>query len=551
MKKTTIYRFLALVLSIALILPALAGCSKKAGTDQNLAFPVDGEPACLDPQIAADETARLVATNCFEGLVRLDETGAVVPGAAERWDVSPDGLTYTFHLRSGMKWHIAAEKDIEALLGEGKTIDTTLNAQDFAFGLKRALLPETGVAEAKALYAIENAQAVHRGTTGSDRLGIRVADANTLEIRLSRQDGNFLYALTLPLSMPCDEAFFEATSGRYGLERKYLICNGPFFLNEWTHERSLLLKKNPDYRGGSEVSPASVSLYINTDQQARLDKLLEGRYDAAPLTQSQAGALDTRSGITLQEFQNITWAICFNAKNSLLKNGNLRIALCQGLNRSALEPSADLTQTAQGLIPAFCTLGSQNYREQAGAIGRLPYSADEARRRWEGELDKLGRKSATLTLLCAQEHADMMRKLIQSWQGALGITLMLQLEAVDRSALRARVEKGDYEIAFAPVAASGSATVDFLSRFSSGANGNLLGYSSEAYNKIIASMNTADSTQLPALCKQAETHLIQNGLVYPLYAESSFNAMAKNVSGIVYQITDGTVSFLKGERLEK
>lgn len=550
MKKTAIHRFLALALSTALILAALAGCSKKTGADQNLAYPVDGEPVCLDPQIAADDTARLVTANCFEGLVRLDENGAVVPGAAERWDISADGLTYTFHLRSGMKWH-AVKKDIEALLGEGKTIDATLNAQDFAFGLKRALLPGTGIAEAKALYAIENAQAVHRGTTASDRLGIRVIDANTLEIRLSRQDGNFLYALTLPLSMPCDEAFFEATSGRYGLERKYLICNGPFFLTEWTHDRSLLLKKNPDYRGETAVSPATVSLYINTDQQARFDRLLEGRYDAAPLTQSQAGALDDRSGVTLQEFQNITWAICFNAGNSLLKNGNLRIALCQGLNRSALEPSADLTREAQGFIPAFCTLGGQNYREQSGSIGRLPYSADEARRRWEGTLDELDRESATLTVLCAQEHTDMLRKLIQSWQSALGITLMLQLEAVDRPTLRARVEKGEYEIAFAPVAAASSSAVDFLSRFSSGASGNLLGYSSEAYNKIISSMNTAGSAQLPALCRQAEMHLIQNGLVYPLYAESSFNAMAKNVSGIVYQLANGTVSFLKGERLEK
>lgn len=550
MKNKTIHRFLALVLSISLLLPALAGCSKKTGLDQNLAYPIDGEPVCLDPQIAADDTARLVTANCFEGLVRLDETGAIVPGAAERWDVSANGLTYTFHLRTGMKWH-ADEKDVEALLGKGKTFDTTLDAHDFAFGLKRALLPETGVAQAKALYAIEHAQAVHRGTSGSDRLGIRVIDANTLQIRLSRQDGNFLYALTLPLSMPCDEGFFQATSGRYGLEGKYLISNGPFYLDEWTHGRSLLLKKNPAYQGESTVSPASISLYVNTDQQARLDKLLEGRYDAAPLTQQQAGSLGDRSGVTRQEFQNITWALCFNAGHNLLKNGNLRIALCQGLNRAALESAAGLTQEARGFVPAFCTLGGGNYREQVGSIGRLAYNADDARRRWERELEALGRESATLTVLCLQEHADMVRKLIQNWQSALGITLMLQLEAVDRPTLRARVDKGDYAIAFAPVTAAGSSTVDFLSRFSSGANGNLLGYSSEAYNKIISSMNTAGSAQLPALCKQAETHLIQNGLVYPLYAESSFSAMAKNVSGIVFQITNGTVSFLKGERLEK
>ena len=456
-KKTMHTRFLALVLSAVLLLPALAGCSKKTGAEKDLAYPIDGEPVCLDPQIAADETAKLVTGNCFEGLVRLDESGAIVPGAAQRWDVSADGRTYTFHLREGMKWHIADSDELEELLGKGKTIDTTLNAEDFAFGLKRALLPETGMASAKALYAIENAQAVHRGTARSDQLGVRVVNASTLEIRLARADSAFLYALTLPMSMPCDEAFFLATSGRYGLERKYLICNGPFYLSKWNHDKSLLLKKNPDYQGETPVSPATVSLYINTDGQSRLDKLLEGRYDAALLEQGQAHALDERSGITTQEIPNITWSICFNAGNALL---------------------------------------------------------------------------------------------IQTWQGALGITLILRLEAVDRAELRTRLEKGDYEIAFAPVTASGSSAVEFLSQFASAASGNLLNYSSEAYNKIISSMNMAASRQLIQLCKQAETHLIQNGLVYPLYAESSFFAMAQNVSGIVYHTLDGTVRFLKGERLD-
>lgn len=142
-KKTMHTRFLALVLSAVLLLPALAGCSKKTGAEKDLAYPIDGEPVCLDPQIAADETAKLVTGNCFEGLVRLDESGAIVPGAAQRWDVSADGRTYTFHLREGMKWHIADSDELEELLGKGKTIDTTLNAEDFAFGLKRALLPET------------------------------------------------------------------------------------------------------------------------------------------------------------------------------------------------------------------------------------------------------------------------------------------------------------------------------------------------------------------------------------------------------------------------
>ena len=473
-----------------------------------------------------------------------------MPGAAQRWGCVGGRAHLHLSFARGDEWHIADSDELEELLGKGKTIDTTLNAEDFAFGLKRALLPETGMASAKALYAIENAQAVHRGTARSDQLGVRVVNASTLEIRLARADSAFLYALTLPMSMPCDEAFFLATSGRYGLERKYLICNGPFYLSKWNHDKSLLLKKNPDYQGETTVSPATVSLYINTDGQSRLDKLLEGRYDAALLEQGQAHALDERSGITTQEIPNITWSICFNAGNALLKNGNLRIALCQGLNRSALEPASGLTAEAQGFVPASCMLGSTSYREQAGAVGRLAYNADEARRRWESGLDALGQKKCNAYHpLCAgacrydpQAHTNLARCVGHHADPAAG---------GGRSGRIAHsFGKGGLRNCFCPVTASGSSAVEFLSQFASAASGNLLNYSSEAYNKIISSMNMAASRQLIQLCKQAETHLIQNGLVYPLYAESSFFAMAQNVSGIVYHTLDGTVRFLKGERLD-
>lgn len=92
----------------------------------------------------------------------------------------------------------------------------------------------------------------------------------------------------------------------------------------------MLLKKNPDYQGETTVSPATVSLYINTDGQSRLDKLLEGRYDAALLEQGQAHALDERSGITTQEIPNITWSICFNAGNALLKMGTCALRSAKG-----------------------------------------------------------------------------------------------------------------------------------------------------------------------------------------------------------------------------
>ena len=148
MKKKTISAALAGVLAVSLlsacgssepqniadVSSTTAASSEAASTTdsaepaaQEMTFVLNSIPDGLDPTVTNNSFAQYVILNCFEGLVTYDETGSVVPGQAESWDISDDGLTYTFHLREGLKW------------SDG----TPLTANDFVYSIKHVLTPST------------------------------------------------------------------------------------------------------------------------------------------------------------------------------------------------------------------------------------------------------------------------------------------------------------------------------------------------------------------------------------------------------------------------
>ena len=244
-------KILSLLLCV-LMLFSLAACTAEKGIDAKLIFPIDNDPRFLDPQIISDVGARNIILNCFEGLVTLGENGEILPGMAEKWDISADGKTYVFYLRENSRWRVTSaakrvlggdeiqlyptydEKGKLLPLEEGKeTFNITVTAHDFVFGLRRALRPETKCPTAYKLYAITNAQSVHEGKKAETELGITALDSRTLKITLQNDDPDFLNTLLEPACMPCNEIFFEKTGGRYGLATRYLLYNGPFYINNW------------------------------------------------------------------------------------------------------------------------------------------------------------------------------------------------------------------------------------------------------------------------------------------------------------------------------
>ena len=251
-------RFLAAALCCLMLFP-LAGCfgeSRPANADQQILFHLGEDPATLDPQIADGFAARVAVEALYEGLVRLDENNEPYPGAAESWEVSSDGLTYTFHLREDAQW----SKSIVTEDGETSSSSdpAPLTAADFVFAWQRAVDPSTGCPNADAFSVIQNGEAILQGQMSPDSLGVQAADDHTLVVTLENASGDFLNLTATAAFMPCQEAFFNWTSGRYGLEARYVCGNGPFaFSNSysWDHEEGMALRRSSSYHGKTNPSP--------------------------------------------------------------------------------------------------------------------------------------------------------------------------------------------------------------------------------------------------------------------------------------------------------
>ncbi|MEI6578325.1 MAG: peptide ABC transporter substrate-binding protein [Eubacteriales bacterium] len=544
-------RFASLMLSLIIILLSFAACSKNDGSNMDLIFPISAEPVSLDPQIAKDKTEKIIVNNCLEGLVRIGANGEILPGVALNWDISADGLEYTFHLRDNAQWHLISTLD--DVLGKGyeKTFNTSVTAHDFVYALRRALSPVTKAPDAASLFLIKNAEKVNSGALASNTLGVAAINDFTLKISIINGSSDFLNLLASPVCMPCNEMFFTATKGKYGLDDKYLLCNGPFYLSNWSQLSSLFLRRNKDYKGNSEVSPNSVSLSISPDSGSYLQKLSQGVYIAAPLSAAEAAKVEKGSSITLVKYSNITWSLCFNCEDTSLKNVSLRVALCKAIDKAVLSQNLAKKIKNDYFVPACCVIGQTPFRELAKGGCSLSFDTAGAKRSWGNGLEKTGYTAVPITLICSAEYEKAMRQMFQQWQKTLGISLSITIEVLEDTEIKDRVASGDYQIALAPIQANKSSAIDFLQSFTTANVGNVFNYKSNTYDNILKQLKKGgNSAQTVAGCRKAEANLMRNGVVYPLFSESSYFALAKGASGIYSTPAGENVCFIQGKKLK-
>ncbi|MCD7774723.1 MAG: ABC transporter substrate-binding protein, partial [Clostridiales bacterium] len=276
-------RTLSLILSLILILLCFSSCDEDSSTE--LYYPVTEDFTTLDPQIVSGTSSKIIAFNCYEGLVRLDENGEIAAAGASSWEVSDDALVYTFHLRQDAQWYLTNTSK-EALSGDdddsllSESFDSRVTAKDYVFGISRALDPSTGSDGGQYLTAIKNGASVLSGDADVSQLGIEASDDYTVIITLDYADPDFLYYLTRPAAFPCNEEFFNACRGRYGLAMEYLLCNGAYIVYRWTAGSVIRLEKNPLYTGEGQAQNDRVWVYYVSDSDTVFDKIKDGTYDA-------------------------------------------------------------------------------------------------------------------------------------------------------------------------------------------------------------------------------------------------------------------------------
>jgi len=533
------------IVSIILIICCLTGLLCSCGDDEGvtLLVPVTEDPMCLDPQTAENDTAMMIVSNCFEGLVRLGEDYSVHPGVAESWEISADGKTYTFHLRKNAKWQILNSH--EGILGDEKYIkafDNTVKASDFVFGLQRAVTPETQALNVDKILCIKNAKAISEGNAKPETLGVAAKDDFTLVITLDRANEDFLRILTLPVCMPCNKEFFEKSNAKYGMEVKYTFCNGPFYISRWTDDNTVSIIKNEDYNGENKVTPEGVYFYVNTDEESIVKKLKQNSYDCALLNDSMTEQLNDNKKINKVECNNANVGLAFNCTEPTVSNINIRKALLSAIN------SEGLNTTASGIIPDCVRFGEKSYREVVGKVNYPLYNEQNALTLYTQGLTELGIESAEITILCTENYSESIKNMIQSWQKVFSTKIIAKVEVKTEEEIEKAITAKSYQIALYKVKADTSYCTDVLNKFTSVNSDNIFNFKDEAYDSLIDSIiNKANGDTIIQQCRLAENTLVQNGVFYPLYKENIYMALNQNLTGIIIEPAFNNIYFINGD----
>lgn len=333
----------------------VTGCTKRSTPVEDgirthtLLVGNQNEPASLDPHILDAYTDMRIAIALFEGLTVLDEkTARPLPGTAERWDVSPDGLTYTFQLRPTARW------------SNGDRV----TAGDFAFAFQRILTPSLGSSYAYMLYPLKNAEAFNAGKlTDFSAVGVRAIDDQTLQLTLTLPTPYLLSLVAHSTWYPVHRAAIEKHGKIDARDSAWtrpgnLVGNGPFVLAEWRPNARISVTKNPYYWDAAHNSLERVTFF---PIENAVSEELSFRAGQLHLTESLPPAKialyqqESPEILRLNRLLSVLY-LNFNTTKPPFDNVKVRQALSRAFDRAALAQRVytGTAKPAGTFVPAAC-----------------------------------------------------------------------------------------------------------------------------------------------------------------------------------------------------
>lgn len=552
-------KIISILLSISIIVLCFAGCSGNKAID--FIYPFSANVNSYDPQVAGTSDEYLIIENTYEGLIRINDDGEVQAGVAESWDKSSDGLTYTFKLKKGIKWNINTEKNDKGEFKDdrlamlGKEFNPDITAHDFVFALQRACMPETECPLFSSISCIKNATSINKGKMSYKNLGVKAVDDYTLKIQLSTADDSFMQTLTTAVAMPCNEEFFNATKGKYGLDTEHTLFNGQFYVSQIL-ESSYLLNKNKFYKGDFPAFASELTLKIanNENENETIERLESGYYDCALLNGFDTEKIKHNDGITFSPYNDTTWAFILNTNDEVLQSKTIRKALCYAFTRLD-KPSKDFLTNATSLTPQSCLINSKLANEAFGKT-TTSQNIDKSIELWKRGLEIIEQSSVTLTVLTTKDMEQSVKAMLQGVQSGIGsivknnkgetVNFTIKVETVSQEDMNNAIATQTYDIAFYPFKSKSNSALTYLKGFY---QKNLTGFNSKDVKKYIGKAENALSVDSAIkYAKMAEKEILDSYSIIPMLYETSYYASAKGVEGIQFHSGTGRVSFVNATR---
>ncbi|MCM1992451.1 peptide ABC transporter substrate-binding protein [Oceanirhabdus seepicola] len=468
---------------------------------------LDHEPKSLDPSRSSDMYSNQILTHIVDGLTRIeqDENGdKIVPGIAESWDVSDDGLVWTFHLRDA-KW------------SDGEKV----TAEQFEYGLKRTLNPDTGSKYAWIITpVIKNAAAFNTGECTAEEVGVKVIDEKTIQYTLEIPAPYFLDLTYFRVLFPQRKDMVEKYGEGYGSEAEHMISNGAFTLESWIHDSEVTFKKNPEYWNAEEVILDKINMSIISDRSSRYNTLLTGDIDlgpvAAPEWIEKFNAMDDM--VYNESVKPSTSFQFFNQNGRYFKNDKIRKAFIIAYNREKyIDVQLNgMAMPAYAWIPPTVQISGVDFRDKANSapVQRLIDENPDPKALLIEGLKELGESEnpSDMTIRFLKGSTTARSKQAaeleqQMFQNTLGVNL--EIDFMDWAIFQEKTDNMEYELAGMMWTGDYNDPNTFLEMFTSAAAMTPTGWVNKEYDKLIAdAAKTIDQEERLKMFKRAEEILI-------------------------------------------
>lgn len=514
MKKTK--KILAVLIALASIisLSACGGAAKTSGSATSsgssasladtLVFAQGAEPRGLDPALVDDGESSKVIVNIYEGLLKYaKDSTKLEPCLATSWDVSTDGLTYTFHLRQGVKFQ------------DG----TDFNADAVKFNIERQM---AGTATSDMSYA----DFVFGYVTKVD-----AKDANTVVITLKDKDTPFLSNLAMSLAAPMVSP--KALKDNSNNVNEHPVGTGPYSFVRWDKGQDVVLKANDSYWGDKAKTPNVIFKFI-ADNSARVVALTNGEVDmidgidATVIKQLS----DAKMTIDQPDGMNVNY-MAYNTTSTIFSNVENRKAISQAVNVPELVQSLyqGYATPANTILPSFVPGYSADVKQVA-------YDANAAKA-------TLAKNGVTAIHMITYSNprpynpatGQTLAEAIQGYLAKVGVTV--KIDAYDWTTYKAKVKEGDFDIAFYGWTGDNGDPDNFMALLSDkDPSMNIAHYNNPAYLDLI---NKAKATPVgpdrDALYKQMEQLQVTDSVWLPISHGKLLSAYNPKVQGYYYHVT--------------
>lgn len=512
------------IIFIVAVLFLLPSCS--LGKEQFFSTPIQTFPETLDSREVVSDDGKNIILNCYQGLMKTDKDGKIVPACALKYTRTTDFKSYTFYLNDKGKWRLPKDKSkkLAEVLGDDyeKSFNTKVKADDFLFAVERAVEPQNKNPDVSLTYNIKNAKAIHNGKASMNSLGVKIIGDNVITFELEKPDPNFLYKLTTPIFMPTNREFFEKTKGRYGLLPYLTLSNGPYYVDEIVEGKYIKIKKSQTF-ADYKVKNGGVTFVFDDQPEMYEERLIERKgYLIAKI--SRGTNVENIPSLKSKAIQNAVKTMIFNPNNNFLKDDNFRKAIYHATDKKIY------TENVNSFIPNSVPIGiSDKYSSLNYNFSFDKNSASKLYNR-----SKLKENKISLNLICQKEDEKLAKRIVANWQEVFGINFSVKIETEEEHDILNKAATGDYDIIIMPVYAKQKFADEILMSFHSELKNDIVKLNSLKLNSLIDNMTTqTDLEKKNRACNSIEQYLYDEAILMPLENYKTQIGYRKNVKGLI------------------